>query len=49
VETLKSRLPCSLEAVDHLDEIYVEGQSVLASEIRSAISIPEYERRIIDK
>jgi hypothetical protein len=38
-----------LEAVDHLDEIYIEGQSVLAKEIKSALKIPENDRRIIEK
>lgn len=46
-ETLKEHLPCSLEAVDHLGELYVEGYCKLTSELRAAQRIPESERRLI--
>lgn len=42
-------LPCSLEAVDHLQEIYIEGKSKLDQEVRYAQSIPANQRKIIDK
>ena len=35
-EALKSLLPCSLEAVDHLDEIYVMGTNKLEAEVAHA-------------
>lgn len=46
-EALKQHLPCSLEAVDHLGELYVEGHCKLTSELRAAQRIPESERRLI--
>lgn len=48
IEELKRRLPCSLEAVDYLGEIYIEGTSKLESELASARRIPESRRKLID-
>ena len=48
IEELKRRLPCSLEAVDYLGEIYIEGTSKLESELASARRIPESKRKLID-
>ena len=42
-------LPCSIEAVDHLHEIFIEGKSKLDQEVRHAQSIPANQRKIIDK
>ena len=46
-ETFKEYLPCSLEAVDHLGELYIEGKCKLTSELKAAKRIPESERRLI--
>jgi hypothetical protein len=37
-----------LEAIDHLDEMYIEGKNKLQAEIDSALRIPEKERRLIN-
>mmetsp|Transcript_31106 Transcript_31106/g.47519 ORF Transcript_31106/g.47519 Transcript_31106/m.47519 type:complete len:80 (-) Transcript_31106:116-355(-) len=49
VEEMKKILPCSIEAIDHLDELYVEGVSKLSQELMHARNIPQNERRLIDK
>ena len=49
LEELKQRLPCSLEAVDYLGEIFVEGTNKLQAEIESARRIPEHQRALINK
>lgn len=46
-DIIKEHLPCSLEAFDHLGELYVEGESKLTSELRAAQRVPESQRRII--
>ena len=35
-DIIKEHLPCSLEALDHLGELYVEGESKLTSELKAA-------------
>lgn len=35
-DVLKEHLPCSLEALDHLGELYLEGTSKLAAELQAA-------------
>jgi hypothetical protein len=45
---VKNYIPCSLEAIDHLDEIYIEGKNKLLAELNSAIKIPENRRRLIN-
>jgi hypothetical protein len=47
--SLSEHLPCSLEAVDHIQEIYIEGKSKLKEEIMFAQSIPSNQRKIIDR
>ena len=42
-------LPCSLEAVDNLDQIYLTGTSKLEQEKNYAMSIPSTDRRLINK
>ena len=37
---LQEMLPCALDAVDHLDEMYVAGKSKFESEVESAKNIP---------
>ena len=44
----KEILPCSLEAVDHCGELYIEGKNKLIEEIRHASNIPSSRRKIID-
>ena len=36
LDEVKKRLPCSLEAVDHLDEMVIEGKNKLLDEVRYA-------------
>lgn len=48
VNIIRKYLPCSLEAVDYLEEIYVEGKNKLQAEINSALRIPEKDRRLIN-
>ena len=33
LDEIKHRLPCSLEAVDHLEEMVIEGSNKLEAEI----------------
>ena len=49
VDELKQRLPCSLEAVEYLNEICIEGSSKLAAEISAARKVPDDQRQLIDK
>ena len=46
-QMLRERLPCSLEAVDHLGEMIIEGKCKLTSELRAAQRVPAPERRMI--
>ena len=46
---IKELIPCSLEAVDHLDDLMVSGSNKLDAEIMYAQSIPAHHRRLIDK
>ena len=46
---LQEMLPCALDAVDHLDEIYIAGKSKFESEVESAKNIPSQQRRLLDK
>lgn len=48
IEKIKAQIPCSIEAVDFADEIYIQGISKLKEELASAFLIPENERRVID-
>jgi hypothetical protein len=48
INDVKNFIPCSLEAIDHLDEIFLEGKNKLLSELNSAIKIPEHRRRLIN-
>ena len=48
LEHIKAHIPCSIEAVDFSDEIYVQGVSKLKKELANACLIPENERRVID-
>jgi hypothetical protein len=48
LEQIKAHIPCSIEAVDFADEIYIQGISKLKEELASACLIPENERRVID-
>ena len=36
VDEIKEILPCSIEALDHMDELFLEGQSKLVSELKHA-------------
>ena len=49
IDALKELIPCSLEAVDHLDEIYIEGKSKLDEELKHAKQIPANQRRLVSK
>lgn len=49
LDELKHRLPCSLEAVDFLDEMVIEGSSKLEAEIKAARRVPAAQRQLIDK
>ena len=42
-------LPCSMDSLEHIEHIFVEGTNVLQSEMYHAQSIPSNSRRIIDK
>jgi hypothetical protein len=42
-------IPCSLEALDHLNELYVEGVSKFDQELMQAKSLPEKGRRLVNK
>ena len=46
---IESKLPCSLKAVENLQEIIVNGTSKLRDEYSSAMAVPEHERRLIDR
>ena len=46
---IQEMLPCSLEAVDNLDTLYVAGTSKLEQEREYAQSIPPGERRLISR
>ena len=46
---LSEHLPCSIEAIDHINEIFIEGKSKLKEEVRHAQRIPANQRKIIDK
>ena len=41
IEELKAHIPCSLEAIDYSDNLYIQGKSVITKEIAHAIKIPE--------
>ena len=42
-------IPCSIEAFEHLDEMYLEGKSKFNEELTYAKSIPPNQRRLIDQ
>jgi len=42
-------IPCCLDAIDNLEDIYVEGQNILQNEVDNAKNIPETQRRLLDK
>ena len=44
----KELIPCSVEAFEHLDEIFIEGRNKLYQELDYAKSIPANQRRLID-
>lgn len=46
---LKEILPCCIEAVDDLSEMFVSGTSKLQQEVNYAFSIPQKERRLLNK
>ena len=46
---MKELIPGSIEAFEHLDELYVDGQNKFNQELMFAKSIPPGQRRLIDK
>jgi len=42
-------IPCCLDAIDNLEDIYVEVQNILQNEVDNAKNIPETQRRLLDK
>jgi hypothetical protein len=49
IADLTQMIPCSLEALDHLNELYVEGVSKFDQELMQAKSLPEKGRRLVNK
>ena len=41
IQELKGHIPCSLEAIDFSDSLYIQGKSVIKEEIAMAIKVPE--------
>jgi hypothetical protein len=46
---IQELLPCSINDIDNLEEIYIEGQNILKNEIDNARHIPERERKLLNK
>ena len=48
LQGISEHLPCSIEAVDHIGELVIHGQSKLKQELLNANEIPASERKLID-
>lgn len=46
---IQELIPCSIDVIDNLDDIYVEGQNILQNEVVAAKNIPEHQRKLLDK
>ena len=42
------KLPCPIDTIDEMKEMYLEGTNVLIAEVDAAMNIPENKRRLID-
>lgn len=46
---IQELIPCCIEAVDNLEDMYLEGQNILQNEVDCAKNIPETQRKLLDK
>lgn len=46
---IQELIPCSIDAIDNLEDIYLEGRNILKNEVNCAKNIPESHRRLLDK
>ena len=46
---MQNVLPCSVEALDQQNEMYIQGNNKLLTELAHAKAIPEEQRILIDK
>ena len=46
---IQELIPCSIDAIDNLEDIYLEGRNILQNEVNAAKNIPETQRRLLDK
>ena len=38
---IQELIPCSIDAIDNLEDIYLEGRNILQNEVNAAKNIPE--------
>ena len=49
IQDIHNALPCSIDALEEQDELYVQGNSKLLAEVAHAKSIPQDDRMLINQ